>query len=73
MKITKDNQKVLKVTEEKGELLFYSPSAYIARLKEKGLNDHIVAYEKICEIAQVVKEAGGRAFLVGRDRPRRFL
>ena len=65
MKITKDSTKELKATEEKSELIFYSKDAYIARLKEKGLDDHIVAYEKVCEIAQIIKEAGGRAFLVG--------
>jgi len=43
----------------------FNRTEYIYRIKKLGSKNHINAYKTALEIASAVKEAGGRAFLVG--------
>ncbi|MBI3631897.1 MAG: CCA tRNA nucleotidyltransferase [Candidatus Vogelbacteria bacterium] len=38
---------------------------YLKFLEENGTPEHVLAYQKVLEISKIIKEAGGRAFLVG--------
>lgn len=51
--------------EERGQLIFFKKEEYIKMLEEKGLHEHIEAYEKVCAVSEAIREAGGRSLLVG--------
>lgn len=44
---------------------FPRPEEYLEIMKESGFPEHAEAYEKVLELAQVIKENGGQALLVG--------
>ncbi len=46
-------------------MISFNKTEYIYKIKEFGSKNHINAYKTVLEIASAVKEAGGRAFLVG--------
>ncbi|MEA3476381.1 MAG: hypothetical protein U9R23_08095 [Candidatus Cloacimonadota bacterium] len=46
-------------------MIFFNRTEYIYKIKKLGSKNHINAYKTALEIASAVKEAGGRAFLVG--------
>lgn len=61
-------QKLEEKLEEKAILStekFPKPEDFLKIMKEMGLFEHINAYEKVLHCAQIVKENGGRALLVG--------
>ena len=44
---------------------FPKPEEFLTLMKDKGLEEHAEAYEKVLELASVIKQAGGQALLVG--------
>jgi len=44
---------------------FPKPENYLEIMQESGFPEHAKAYEKVLELAQILKESGGQALLVG--------
>lgn len=65
--IKKDIPKINIETEKKPEKpeQFPAPEEFINILEKHSSPEHVAAYEKVLEISQAIKEAGGQALLVG--------
>ena len=68
MNIEKSNH-LFKISEEKETPSslekFPKPEEYLQIMKELGFPEHAKAYEKVLELAEIVKNNGGQALLVG--------